>query len=130
MITLYLDGVKAQEKEFWFSEGQSLGTGTVYLGGNSSSSNKNSSIDNFVLYRGAVNERQLDGFFGYVETMQDKTAFALDDVTFDFMSVTEAGYTQQLIVKDLNPTETVVTDGVVFGDEIKDYVVSAGGVIL
>ena len=127
LITLYLDGVKAQEKEFWFSEGQSLGTGTVYLGGNSSSSNKNSSIDNFVLYRGAVNERQLDGFFGYVETMQDKTAFALDDVTFDFMSVTEAGYTHELIVKDLNPTETVVTEGVTFGDEIKDYVVSAGG---
>ena len=127
LITIYLDGALVEQREFWFSEGQSLGTGTIYFGGNSSTAGKNSSIDNFVLYRGVVNERQLDGFFGYVEDMQDKTAFGLKDVSFDFMSVTDAGYTQELTIKDYNPTETVVTEGVTFGDEIKDYVVSSGG---
>ena len=88
LVTLYIDGVKIETVERWFSDGQSLGNGTIYFGGNLGRSTKTSEIDNFTFVRKALTDREiaaLDSYYGEISAI---AGWKVDDVTVKFDEVT------------------------------------------
>ena len=88
-ITLYIDGVKVQTKTRSMAKGQILGNGTVYFGGNYDWSTKTSEIDNFMLVRKVLSDKEIEGIDSYYTDVVKAAGWHVDNVTFDFTEVTE-----------------------------------------
>lgn len=88
LVTLYIDGVKIETVERWFSDGQSLGNGTIYFGGNLGRTTKTSEIDNFTFVRKALTDREIAALDSYYTEISAIAGWKVDDVTVKFDEVT------------------------------------------
>ncbi len=115
--TLYIDGIKFEEKTTYYSEGQSIGFGDLYLGGDhavfyqNAGNNHDMSMDNFLFYRGAMTAYEVRGLSSvntnYYQALAQKGGVAVADLNLDFTKVQGAtSYTSELEVINLGKNST------------------------
>lgn len=108
-VALYLDGEYIETKSFWFTEGQSLGTGIVYLGGNLAWDNKSAVVDNFMFIRKALTDYEVEGLDNYYGDIVAKYGWTAGDKVISYTDVVEnETYVTTLDVSKLH-NEAVIT---------------------
>ena len=108
-VALYLDGEYIETKSFWFTEGQSLGTGIVYLGGNLAWADKSAVVDNFMFIRKALTDYEVEGLDNYYGDIVAKYGWTAGDKVISYTDVVEnETYVTTLDVSKLH-NEAVIT---------------------
>ena len=108
-VALYLDGEYIETKSFWFTEGQSLGTGIVYLGGNLAWDNKSAVVDNFMFIRKALTDYEVEGLDNYYGDIVAKYGWTAGDKVISYTDVVEnETYVTTLDITKLH-NEAVIT---------------------
>ena len=141
VVSTYVDGVLVYtSKEFNVASDVSLdveGYGTIGIGapgcnpdtGNyPASTNVDVRYDDFMFYRGYMNEKQVQAIDGYIESMKESTTFVAEDVLFDYNTPgIENGYTQDLVINKVYPQVTAITSGIAFDGVAADYISLSDG---
>ncbi len=141
VVSTYVDGVLVYtSKEFNVASDVSLdveGYGTIGIGapgcnpdtGNyPASTNVDVRYDDFMFYRGYMNEKQVQAIDGYIESMKENTSFVAEDVLFDYNTPgIESGYTQDLVINKVYPQVTAITSDIAFDGVAADYIYLSDG---
>ena len=141
VVSTYVDGVLVYtSKEFNVAADVSLdvdGYGTIGIGapgcnpdtGNyPASTNVDVRYDDFMFYRGYMNEKQVQAIDGYIESMKENTSFVAEDVLFDYNTPgIESGYTQDLVINKVYPQVTAITSDIAFDGVAADYISLSDG---
>lgn len=141
VVSTYVDGVLVYtSKEFNVAADVSLdveGYGTIGIGapgcnpdtGNyPASTNVDVRYDDFMFYRGYMNEKQVQAIDGYIESMKESTTFVAEDVLFDYNTPgIENRYTQDLVINKVYPQVTAITSGIAFDGVAANYISLSDG---
>lgn len=141
VVSTYVDGVLVYtSKEFNVASDVSLdvdGYGTIGIGAPGckpdtdnypASTNVDVRYDDFMFYRGYMNEKQVQAIDGYIESMKESTTFVAEDVLFDYNTPgIESGYTQDLVINKVYPQVTAITSDITFDGVAADYISLSDG---